>query len=110
MTPLTKLLNLDKWYAFPEHNWSLHNNLKAKVRCEIQKAKKVLAEIMFTDDVPLVLPLACNSPASISQADNSEVDNPLVLEPAWNSTSLNTAKSKCLLNTRHHIVNTIVNG
>ncbi len=44
MTPLTKMLILDKWAAFRDHDWPLYNHLKLKVRNEVQKAKKIWAE------------------------------------------------------------------
>ena len=37
MTPLTKMLILDKWTAFREHDWPRYNHLKLKVRVEVQK-------------------------------------------------------------------------
>lgn len=48
MTPITKLLILDKWSAFRSCNWSLYTHLKMKVKLEVQKAKKIWAQKIMT--------------------------------------------------------------
>ena len=48
ITPITKMLIIDRWNAFRSGQWSLYNHLKAKVKSEIQKAKKLWAERLMS--------------------------------------------------------------
>ena len=43
ITPITKLLILDKWSAFRAQNWPKYNHLKMKVKVEVAKAKAIWA-------------------------------------------------------------------
>ena len=44
ITPLTKLLIIDKWRAFHSRNWGMYNHLKGKVKREIQRSKQIWAD------------------------------------------------------------------
>ena len=44
MTPLTKMLILDKWAAYHSKDWTRYSHLKSKVKSEVLKAKQIWAE------------------------------------------------------------------
>ena len=44
MTPITKMLIMDRWTAFRRRNWPLYNHLKHKAKEEIAKSKTIWAE------------------------------------------------------------------
>ena len=64
MTPITKMLILDRWAAYNAGNWLHYNHLKEKVNREIQRSKEIWAERMTKTPNGLWRLVKCHKPVS----------------------------------------------
>ena len=62
MTPITKMLILDRWEAYNAGNWIRYNHLKEKVKKEILRSKEIWAERMTKTPNGLWRLVKCHKP------------------------------------------------